>query len=210
MYRLAIFDFDGTLADSAAWFLASLNDIADHFGFRRVSDSEIAMLRGRSNREIVDYLGVKAWKLPLIARHMRAMVARDADRIPLFDGAADLLARLKAGGVRVAIVTSNGEANVRRILGPAAASIDHYGCGAAFFGKAGKLKTAVRRAGVNPAQAIAIGDETRDIDAAREAGIAAGAVLWGYAAPEALTRLAPDHVFADYEGIEHLLLAPRS
>lgn len=208
MYRLAIFDFDGTLADSAEWFLSSLNDVADRFGFRRASDAEISMLRHRSNREIVDYLGIKTWKLPLIARHMRAMVARDADRIMLFDGAAALLARLREGGVATALVTSNAEANARRILGPAAALVDHYACGSSFFGKAGKFRAVLRKAGVPANEAIAIGDETRDIESAREVGIAAGAVLWGYAAADALERFAPDHRFAGFDDIERLLLSP--
>ena len=55
--------------------------------------------------------------------------------------------------------------------------------------------------GVAPRRAIAIGDEVRDIEAARAAGIACGAVTWGYAAPEALTALKPDLVFERIEDI---------
>jgi phosphoglycolate phosphatase len=207
MYRLAIFDFDGTLADSADWFLSQLNDVADRYGFRRVSDEEIEMLRGRSNREIVAYLGVKPWKLPLIASHMRGLAARDSQRISLFDGAAELLWRLRKAGIRLAIVTSNSEETVRRMLGTGvAASVDHYGCGASLFGKAGRLKAVVRAAGVSPAETIAIGDEARDIEAAREAGIAAGAVSWGFARVAALAPLGPDHLFDRLADIETLLL----
>ena len=35
-YRLAIFDFDGTLADSFPFFLSVFNTIADRHGFRRI------------------------------------------------------------------------------------------------------------------------------------------------------------------------------
>jgi phosphoglycolate phosphatase len=52
-YKLVIFDFDGTLADSAGWLFGVLNQVADRYGFRRVDEAEIAMLRGRDNREIV-------------------------------------------------------------------------------------------------------------------------------------------------------------
>jgi phosphoglycolate phosphatase len=48
-----------------------------------------------------------------------------------------------------------------------------------------------------PCRAILIGDETRDVEAARAAGIASGAVLWGYAAPEALVAAGPTKVFAE-------------
>jgi len=35
-YSLVIFDLDGTLVDSFPWFLRTINDVADYFGFRRV------------------------------------------------------------------------------------------------------------------------------------------------------------------------------
>jgi phosphoglycolate phosphatase len=35
-YALVIFDFDGTLADSADWFRGALNQIARRYGFREV------------------------------------------------------------------------------------------------------------------------------------------------------------------------------
>ena len=63
----------------------------------------------------------------------------------------------------------------------------------------------MKRAGVRPAQAISIGDEVRDIEAARTAGIACGAVTWGYAAAEALRALGPDRVFERMEDVAGLL-----
>ena len=62
-----------------------------------------------------------------------------------------------------------------------------------------------RRAGVKPAQVISIGDEVRDIEAARNAGIACAAVSWGYAAPAALRALAPDHMFDQMDEIVAML-----
>jgi phosphoglycolate phosphatase len=59
----------------------------------------------------------------------------------------------------------------------------------------------MKLAGVVPAATIAIGDEIRDIEAARAAGIACGAVSWGYAAPEALRAHKPDVVFEKMEEI---------
>ena len=61
-YRLVIFDFDGTLADSASWFVKALNDLAPRHGFRPVTAAEIEMLRGRGNREIIRYLKLARWR----------------------------------------------------------------------------------------------------------------------------------------------------
>ena len=195
-YRLAIFDFDGTLADSAAWFRGVFNGVAERYGFRTVTDEDFAALRGRDNRAIIRHLGVPAWKLPLVARHMRGLMTRDIDAIRLFPGAAELLGALHAGGVRVAVVTSNTEENVRRVLGPEAARlVSAYGCGASLFGKAAKFRRVLKVAEVSPAEALAVGDEVRDIEAARAAGVAAGVVSWGYAEAGLLRSRGPDHLF---------------
>lgn len=195
LYSLAIFDLDGTLADSFPWFLRTINDIADRFDFRRVRDEDVDSLRNASTREILSRLEVPLWKLPAIARHARQLKAEAAGEIPLFAGVEAMLRTLAESGVQLALVTSDSEANAREKLGDAAALFAYFDCSASLFGKPAKFRRVIRRAGVKPTQVIAIGDEVRDIDAARAVGIACGAVCWGYAAPAALRALRPDHVF---------------
>jgi phosphoglycolate phosphatase len=204
--RLAVFDFDGTLADSGAWFRANLNDVADRFGFRRVAEEELEALRHMTTRQILRELKVRFWRLPAIARHMRALAARDAAAIRPFDGLPALLEALEGAGIGIAVLSSNSEANVRAVLGPgASARIGLFECEASLLGKARKLRRLLKRAGVKPEEAIAIGDETRDIEAARKAGLKAAAVGWGYAAPAAFHRARPDYFFSDPGEIAALL-----
>lgn len=208
-FRHFIFDFDGTLADSASWVMSTFNDVAARHGFRRVSDEELQTLRGRPNREIVKYLGVPAWKLPIIATDMRARIAAEIEQIKPFPGVDTLFAALAERGVRITIVTSNSEPNVRSVLGPNSASyVQRFECGASLFGKARQFKRAIKASAIASAQTICVGDETRDIDAAREIGVACGAVSWGYATAELLKAQHPDYVF---EHMAQLLeLAPSS
>ncbi|QOZ76976.1 HAD family hydrolase [Bradyrhizobium sp. CCBAU 53351] len=194
-YALAIFDLDGTLADSFPWFLRVINDIADRFNFRRVADEDVEDLRHASTREILARLEVPLWKLPAIARHARRLKAEAASEIALFAGVETMLRTLTENGVQLALVTSDSEANAREKLGEAAVLFSHFDCAASLFGKPAKFRRVIRRAGVQPGQVIAIGDEVRDIEAARAVGIACGAVCWGYAAPAALRARGPDHVF---------------
>ena len=136
------------------------------------------------------------WKMPKIAAAMRRRMAGLLDEIALFDGVDRMLARLSSRGVAVAIVTSNSEENVRAVLSEAnAARIDYYECGASVFGKRPKLRAALRRSGVGAHEAISIGDEIRDLEAARREGIAFGAVSWGYTKPESLIAYSPTEVF---------------
>jgi phosphoglycolate phosphatase len=200
--RLVIFDFDGTLSDSGDWFLSVIDQLARRFRFRTVRPDEVEMLRHRSSREVIDFLGISRWKLPLIARHLRKLIGINAHQIELFPGTPDLLERLAATGVKIALVTSNSEANARKILGERhAARIDCYACGSSLFGKAPKFRRVLKKMATPPAAALAIGDETRDIDAAREVGMRAGAVLWGYASEAVLTAHAPDTLFREPQDI---------
>jgi phosphoglycolate phosphatase len=208
--RLVIFDFDGTLSDSGDWFLSVVDELARKFRFRTVQPEEVEMLRHRSSREVIEFLGISRWKLPLIARYLRKLVGRNAHQIELFPGTPDLLERLSDMGVKIALVTSNSEANARLILGPRhAARIDCYACGSSLFGKAPKFRRVVKRMGVPAAQTLAIGDETRDIDAAREVGMRAGSVLWGYASEKVLAALEPDALFREPQDILDYVAAHR-
>ncbi len=210
-FRHFIFDFDGTLADSASWVMSTFNDVAARHGFRRVSDEELQMLRGRTNREIVKYLGVPAWKLPTIATDMRARIAAEIDQIKPFAGVDALLAALAERGAHISIVTSNSEANVRRVLGSQSAGYVHrFECGASLFGKARQIKRAIKVSGIALAQTLCVGDESRDIDAAREIGVACAAVLWGYATPELLKAQQPEYLLENMEALLELAPTPSS
>lgn len=208
--RLVIFDFDGTLSDSGDWFLSVVDDLARRFKFRTVQPDEVDMLRHKSSREVIDFLGISRWKLPLIARHLRRLVGRNAHQIDLFPGTPDLLEQLAATGVKIALVTSNAEENARKILGPVhAARIDFFACGSSLFGKAPKFRRVLKKMGMRPAEVLAIGDETRDVDAAREVGMRAGSVLWGYAAEDLLAAMQPDVMFREPQDILDYVTAHR-
>ena len=208
-YSLAIFDLDGTLVDSFPWFLRNINDVADRFGFRRVAHEDVERLRHASTREILDFLEVPLWKLPAIARHARRLKAEAAADIALFAGVETMLRTLLENGVQLALVTSDSEANARAKLGATAALFSHFDCAASLFGKPTKFRRVIRRAGADPARVIAIGDEVRDIEAARAVDIACGAVCWGYAAPAALRAKAPDYTFEQMDEIVDALCRVR-
>jgi len=187
--------------------LSIADDLAERFRFRRVEPAEIEALRGRTSREVIRHVGIPRWKLPAIARHIHKRLAAETDKIVLFDGVEAMIAQLVASGVRIAVVTSNAEGNVRAILGPdIVAQIDMFECGASLFGKARRFRRVLRKLDVAKADVIAIGDETRDIVAANKVGIDKAAVLWGYANRAILTALKPEVMFdSPAEVLDYLL-----
>ena len=205
-YDLAIFDFDGTLADTLPFVASILDELSDRFGYRRLAPGELEALRGLDAGRIVKHLGVSPFKLPSIMAHVRGRMAAEAASFRLFAGIDEGLAALDARGVGLSIVSSNAEETVRRVLGPALAGrARRFDCGASLFGKARKLRKVLRAEGVPPARAIYVGDELRDLAAAAEARLASGAVTWGYAHPDALRAAGPSAVFESVEAmVAHL------
>ncbi|MFT3807082.1 HAD-IA family hydrolase [Arenimonas sp.] len=194
-YALAIFDFDGTLADSFPFFLRLHNELARKHGFREVAPQDVPALRAMSTRELMARSGLPAWRLPVVARDFTRRM-QEADEVRLFDGAGEALHALASAGLRLALVTSNSRPNIDRVLGPELCALfGHIDCGASIFGKRSRLLRAARVLGTKPEACIYVGDATADAEAAREAGMDFGAVDWGYTTPEALALMRPARRF---------------
>lgn len=204
--RVVIFDFDGTLADSIGWFFSIVNDVARRYDFRQTTAEQREELRRKPPLEILDALGIPKWKLPAIAIHMRALAARNIDRIKLFEWVGDLLLELKSHGVMIAVVSSNSAANIQQVLGPYAPLVDHYETGASLFGKSAKIGRVLKALDAGPGEAVSVGDEVRDIDAAHRARVASIGVAWGASHDEALVAARATRLAATSDELRKLLL----
>jgi phosphoglycolate phosphatase len=205
-YRLVMFDSDGTLADTLPWMRSVFNELADEFGFRRVEPHEYGQFRDLHGAAMLKALGLPLWKLPRVVVAMRRRMAAHAGEFRPFAGVAEMLSRLSARGIELAVVSSNSLENVRRVLGPENERLfGRLDCGVSMSGKASRLSAAVRAAGVAPDDAIYIGDEIRDGEAARKARVHFGAATWGQHSAEALRTCAPEFVFASPAEIAEVL-----
>ncbi len=207
--RLVVWDFDGTLADSMAAGLGIFNRLAGELGFKPVEDPALA--RTMSSREFMKVHGITLWRLPRLVRHFRAAAAAVADQLVLFPGLAEVLEGFRDRGVRLGILSSNREDNIRRCLRANGAE-EHFAFVVGYpklFGKAKALRRILRKEGVDRAEAIYIGDEARDVEAARAVGVAVAAVTWGFHEEAILRASGPTHLVREPR---HLLdlLGPQS
>ncbi len=181
-YRLVLFDFDGTLADTFPLFLRLIDEVSRQFAIRPIGLDELEALRGMPTSGILSTLGVSRRRLPAIMRHARQRMTEERASISLFPGVQPLLEALANAGTALAVVSSNSEETVRAVLGgPLSARVQEFACGVGLFGKAAKVRGVVRRAGVAREHAAFVGDEERDVSAARRARVPSIAVTWGYA-----------------------------
>ncbi len=209
-YRLVIFDSDGTLADTLPWMRGVFNELAEAHCFRKLTPEEFEECRDVHGRDLLRLLGIPPWKVPSLLVAMRRRMAAYDGPLRLYPGMGAALKSLADAGTKFAVVSSNSRANVARVIGPELLPLFlHLDCGAALFGKAAKLRAMVRRADVSIAETIYLGDEVRDAEAARGAGVDFGAVAWGQHRIETLAAERPALLFHSVDELVPKLAGPR-
>ncbi|MBN3726760.1 HAD hydrolase-like protein [Burkholderia sp. Ac-20379] len=197
--RLAIFDFDGTLADSYPVFADTLNGLAEQHGFRAPDAATLDRMRGMSAMEVLGELALPFWKAPAVLSDARKRMAERIGEVAPVATVLDTLGALIDRQIAVAVATSNSVENVRAVLG--GALVDRFAAvesSSSLFGKSQRLRTVLDATGVDAAQAIFIGDEVRDAEAAAGIpGLRFGAVAWGYTKLDALLATQPAMVFRE-------------
>ena len=192
MDRIALFDLDGTLLDSAPDIHAALDRLMAAHGRPGFSREEVrAMIgdgvpvliqRACAARTLADSPG-------LVAEFLVDYEAHAADETRPFPGIPEALAALKAGGWRLAVCTNKPEKAARIILDDQGLSplLEAVGGGDSFPVRKphpGHPLGILARMGAEPSRAVLIGDHHNDTRAARAAGIAAVFAAWGYGGPE--------------------------
>ncbi|HEX7556702.1 MAG TPA: HAD hydrolase-like protein [Leptolinea sp.] len=205
-YKVAIFDFDGTLADTFPFVLSIIDHIADQYHINRLEPEDICKLRKLPARELINHFQVPMWKLPLIGRNMRSLMSKNIHQVSLFEGIEAVIKDLADLGVILVVVSSNSYENIVQVLGGETASLfSHYECGSSLFGKKGRFKKVLKKFDVDPSEVISIGDEIRDMEASQKMKIPFGAVTWGFTDPVAFESYEPIHIFHSVHDIRTLL-----
>jgi len=197
-YKLLIFDFDGTLANSFPWVLEILDELAEKFKAIPLDHSKLDEIKNYPPRKILKMHNVPVWKLPAILKFTRARMKSQGDGILRFEGVDHLLQALKERDIQLALVTTNTCETVRKVLGDELYNLFQlFEDKVSIFGKPAALKRIIRKSGLERSEMLAIGDEIRDIEAAQKVSIPFGAVSWGFSTLEALITHSPDHTFTE-------------
>jgi HAD superfamily hydrolase (TIGR01549 family) len=193
MTKVIIFDFDGTLADTIDILLSITNRLSAEFGFKSATKEELAQLSNLNSWQILQYSGISIFKFPLLIRRLKAELHSEVPQIQLFPGIKEVLLELKKRGFQLGIITSNSRENV---LG----ALEKNGLQDTFtfiysgstFGKHKVINKWLRIENIHTEKVVYVGDEIRDIDAARKTGIKVIAVGWGFNSPQALAAQNPN------------------
>jgi phosphoglycolate phosphatase-like HAD superfamily hydrolase len=202
-----IFDLDGTLTDSADGIVSSFRHALGEIGASVPEGDLSRKLVGPPMHHTLSAMGLGDRADEAIAAYRADYTTRGWAMNSLFDGIPDLLADLRAAGVRLAVATSKAEPTARRI-------IEHFGldqhfeviAGASLDGarasKADVVAHALAQLQPIPARVLMVGDRSHDVEGASAHGIDTVVVEWGYGAddfgvPDVAAALAHVSTIAD-------------
>jgi phosphoglycolate phosphatase len=196
-YRLLVFDWDGTLADSTAIIAGAIQAACRDVGVAVPDDVSARFVIGLGLAEALARVApaLSVSRHPeLSARYRHHYLARDAE-IPLFDGAAALLEELRADGFMLAVATGKTRVGLDRALA-SNALVDRFD--ATRCADEGRPKPhpdmlwhLMAKLDAAPRETLMIGDTTHDLELARAAGTDAVAVAYGAHEPAGLAAASP-------------------
>jgi phosphoglycolate phosphatase len=195
--KAVFFDLDGTLADTAEDLAAPVNAMRVERGMAPMALELLRPYASMGARGLIlRGLGVEreapefeSLRLEFLQRYEQAMCVRTR----LFEGMTEVLETLDAAGLPWGVVSNKVERYVRPImasLGVLSRSATAIGGDTTAFAKPHPepLLHAARLTAVEPSRCIYVGDDLRDVEAGRAAGMATVAAAYGFCGEESPPR----------------------
>lgn len=205
MKKTIIFDLDGTLVDIEPLFIKLFNELSEKFGYQALTPEEIPTLKQFHLKSLIwQRLGWRLIFLPSIFKHGREAYNKRVAEVELFSGIPELLQTLHTRNYRIGIVSSSRRDTIDALIQRHSLSVDFVYSGK-LFNKAKSLREALAKEHLAPEEVLYVGDEVRDIEACRKAGIPIIAVTWGLNSKAGLRETGAETVDTREELLARLL-----
>ena len=195
MIKYIVFDFDGTIADTYSKIKGIVNDL------KKEENKEIDFeeIRDHGTKYLIKKSGIPLWKMPKFV-HRTMFELKQKGNIKLFPKMLNVFKRLNKN-YKLGIVSSNTEENIRFVLKKYDLEnlFEFVYSRSSLFGKHRTLKKMCKKYKIKPKEVIYIGDEDRDVIAAKKARIRIAAVTWGFNSKKRLKEKNPDYLIDNPE-----------
>ena len=200
-FQTAIFDLDGTLLDTLDDLTDSVNHTLATFGYPVKTREEIRNAIGNGARLLIARSlpeGTSEERITEIHEAYHQWYAAHAQvKTAPYDGILPLLDELHRRGIRMAVVSNKGDAQVKPLVASYFPQIDLAMGERKDFGKKpcpDSVLDVMKQLNATPETTLYVGDSEVDVLTAQNAGITAVAVTWGFRDKELLSSHNPDYL----------------
>lgn len=213
--RNVLFDLDGTLVDSSQTISASIDHALESVGAGTAPRVPAREVIGLPLLDIFqDSYGMSHSLAEIAIAHYREYYdsLKQAGSV-IYEDVDAVLATLKSAGLGLYIATVKPTGIAEKVLADLQLAKHFDGVAGASMGperrdKSSIIAHALQEFGLDPLSSLMVGDRDQDIDGARDNGMAAIAVTWGFGSEAELRSSHPQHMVARSQEIVPLLLNP--
>lgn len=206
MDKTILFNFNGTIVDTSSLAIDIYNEIAEKKGYRKINNEEVAYLSTLSVTDRFKRLNVPIYKLPSLGITIKQRYQKYISNLDPVSGINEVIHELKKRGYRLGFLTTNSRDVTHQFLTSNSMNVfdyTHYSFNP--FSKTKEISSFLKKNKLNQKDVLYIGDELRDIKAAKKNHLYCIAVSWGYDSRELLIQGEPDHIADEPQDILNIL-----
>ncbi|MCM2978687.1 HAD-IA family hydrolase [Priestia aryabhattai] len=195
MKKVILFNFNGTIVNTKLLAIDIFNEIAKKQGYKEISEEEVLHLSTLSIRDRCKTLNVPIYKMPLVGIAIKRRYQTYIPNLKPVLGISEVLKELKKQDYKLGFLTSNNQNKIDEFLmNNTINSFDYNYYSFNPFSKSKDISSFLKNNRLKKDEVIYVGDELRDIKAAKKNGLFCIAASWGYDSTELLNTGNADFV----------------
>lgn len=206
MKKVILFNFNGTITSTKFLAIDMYNEIAEKQGYKKISEEHVPYLSALSIRNRCKVLNLPLYKMPLVGIAIKRRSQQYIPNLKPVSGMKETLSLLKQEGYKIGFTTSNNQVVMNEFLTNHSINIfDYSHFSFSPLSKSKDISSFLKKYNLKKENVVYVGDELRDIKAAKKNGLFCIAVSWGFDSVELLNTGRADKVITQPKEIVDVL-----